>query len=177
MAATATDEKLAADLSSLRVQFATEFTGLASRVEASNDRLAETNQRLTGAINELTRKVEEGQKGYIDFRVELGKELSAIQNSLSWVKWIAMTLALPSITWLVVLSYQAIDRAARIEESVVTLKDHAKEQDGRIAKLIELQMTRETSLRKNWVPPQDSNVPHPAPGPVQLEPVPSEKPR
>jgi hypothetical protein len=105
---------------------------LAEQIEASNE-------RLTKAIDDLTRKVEDGQKEFISFRLDLTDKLSAIRNSLSWAKGIAVLVALPVVFGVAAWSCKAADRAARIEESVIALRDHAKEQDARISALIDLQ--------------------------------------
>jgi uncharacterized protein (UPF0212 family) len=104
---------------------------LAEQIEASND-------RLTKAIEDISRKVDDSQKEFVHFRLDLTDKLSAIQNSLSWAKWITAMIVVPIVLGLAAFSYKATDRAARIEESIVALRDHAKEQDQRIAKLIEL---------------------------------------
>jgi hypothetical protein len=52
---------------------------LAEQIEASYD-------RLTKAIDDLTRKVDDGQKDFIQFRIDLTERLSAIQTSLSWAR-------------------------------------------------------------------------------------------
>ncbi len=102
---------------------------LAEQIEASNT-------RLTKSLDDLTRKLEEGQKEFYQFRLELTDKLSAIQNSLAWAKGIAVLVVLPVVLGLVTYSYKAADRAARIEVSIIALKDHAKGQDERIDKLL-----------------------------------------
>jgi hypothetical protein len=105
---------------------------LAEQIEASNE-------RLTRAIDELTRKVEKGQEEFISFRLDLTDKLSAIRNSMGWVKGIAALVIVPAALAIAAFSYKATDRAARLEESIIALRDHAKEQDERIARLIDLQ--------------------------------------
>jgi hypothetical protein len=134
---------------------------LADRVEASNNHLTETNQRLSKAIEDLTRKAEEGQKGLADFKVDVTGKLSSIQGSLAWAKVIAIFVVVPAVFGLAAYSYTATDRAARIEQSIIDLRDHAKEQDARIGKLIELQI-RETSFKGK--PPVSHNGPAPEGG-------------
>jgi hypothetical protein len=105
---------------------------LAEQIEA-------TNERLTKAIEELTRKVDEGQKEFVNFRLDLTDKLSAIRNSMGWVKGLTALVIVPASLAIAAFSYKATDRAARLEESIIALRDHAKEQDARIAKLIEIQ--------------------------------------
>jgi hypothetical protein len=129
---------------------------LAEQIEASND-------RLTKAIDDLARKVEDGQKEFIQFRLDLTDKLSAIQNSLSWAKGIAVLVVLPVVFGVVAWSYKAADRAARIEESVIALRDHAKDQDARIAKLIELRDEKEKPPSRPLTVPTDPRGKDPMP--------------
>ena len=136
---------------------------LAEPIEASND-------RLTKAIDDLTRKVEEGQREFAAFRIDLANKLSAIETGLSWAKGIAVLVVLPSVFGLAAGSYKAADRAARIEESVIVLKesvivlrDHAREQDARIARLIELRDGKENAPQRPGTAPGDQPRKDPAP--------------
>ena len=153
------------------------FDRLSGEMRDSNQRMAdamrESNQRLADAINRLG-----GDFG--NFRVEVAKELGAInanletfkgnvakdlggintnletfkgrtETSLSVAKW-AVATSVPVLLGLVVWSYSAYARAVHIEDSIVALRDHAKEQDERIAKLIDLH--REPAQPNNPQPPK-----------------------
>jgi len=137
---------------------------LADQIQQTNERLAkaiehlsaelrEQNERLTDAIHDVSRDLgifradvarefgvlrADVAREFGVFRADVARELSAIQTSLAWAKWIATIVVVPTVLGLVAWSYKAADRAARIEESIVALRDHARDQDQRIAKLIEL---------------------------------------
>jgi hypothetical protein len=119
-------------------QLATEIKGVFERLSIE---IRDSNQRLTDAINRVASDL-------ANFRVEVAKELGAInasleafkartESSLSVARW-AVAVSVPILVGLVVWSYSAYERAVRIEDSVTSLREHAKEQDARIAKLIEL---------------------------------------
>lgn len=59
---------------------------LAEQIEASNE-------RLTKAIEDLTRKVEEGQKEFVAFRLDVTKSVHDFGNDLKWVKRIGAFVA------------------------------------------------------------------------------------
>jgi hypothetical protein len=145
------------------------FDRLSGEMWNSNQRMADTmresNQRLADAINRLA-----GDFG--NFRVEVAKELGAIntnletfkgrtETSLSVAKW-AVGVSVPALIGLVIWSYSAYARAVRIEDSVLALKDHAKGQDERISKLIELRGVNEPprSTPNPTVPPTLNGSPH-----------------
>ena len=145
-----------------------------------------SNNRLTKAIDDLVRKGDEDRKEFGQFRLEVTDKLSAIGNSLAWAKgiaeefgqfrlevtdklsaignslaWakgIAALIVVPTVLGVAAFSYKAAERAARIEESIVALRDHAKEQDARIAKLIELFEDRSKG-KTPAVPPTMNAVP------------------
>ena len=137
---------------------------LTDEIKRVFDRLSgemrDSNQRLADAINRLG-----GEVG--NFRVDMAKDLGAINANiqalkgdvakdlggintnlenfkgrteayLSVARW-AVGVITVVVLGLVAWSYSAYARAVHIEESIVTLRDLAKEQDTRIAKLIELQ--------------------------------------
>ena len=79
---------------------------LAEQIEA-------TNERIARGIEDLNRKADEGQKEFIAFRLDLTDKLSAIRNSLGWVKGIAVAVIVPSALAIAAFSYTALDRAAR----------------------------------------------------------------
>jgi hypothetical protein len=122
--------------------------------------IRDSNQHLADAINRLG-----GEVG--NFRVDIAKDLGAInatiqtlkgdvardlgginanlenfkgrmEADLSVARW-AVGVITVVVLGLVAWSYSAYARAVPIEESIVTLRELAKEQDSRIAKLIELQ--------------------------------------
>jgi hypothetical protein len=110
------------------------FERLSAETRESNHRLADAINRIAGDLGNL--------------RVEIAKDLGAIntnlesfkgrtETSLSVARWV-VAVSVPILPGLVIWSYSAYERAIHIEDSVTALKDHAKEQDARIAKLLEL---------------------------------------
>ena len=124
------------------VKFRLDVTDKLSAIQESNQHLAgqieASNHRLTKANDDLVRKGDEDRKEFGQFRLEVTDKLSAIQNSLAWAKSIAVLVVVPMALGLAAFFYKATDRAARIEESIERLSEHASEQDERIARLIEL---------------------------------------
>ena len=83
--------------------------------------------------------------------IRTSRPLGTHGNFLSVAKW-AVATSVPVLLGLVVWSYSAYARAVHIEDSIVALRDHAKEQDERIAKLIDLH--REPAQPNNPQPPK-----------------------
>lgn len=101
-----------------------------------------TDQQLASEIHDL-------RKDFHDFRVEIVDKLGAINTNLEGFKgrvetqlavarWIAGA-STPIILGLLAWAFTATQRATHIEDSVAALRDVAKEQDERIARLIDLQ--------------------------------------
>jgi hypothetical protein len=67
--------------------------------EISTDYLAEqieaTNERIATGIEDLDRKVEDGQKELMAFRLDRTDKVSAIRKSLWWAKAIAVAVIVP----------------------------------------------------------------------------------
>jgi hypothetical protein len=130
---------------------------VADEVKELGLRVAESNERLTEAIHDLGHKFD-------DFRVQVADKLGAIntnletfkgrmETALAVAKW-TVTAVVPILLTLIYWSYSATGRAVHIEDSIAALRDHAKEQDDRIAKLIDLRGVNE--------PPRTTPNPKPA---------------
>jgi hypothetical protein len=124
---------------------------LADEIRETNHRLADTNE----AIHELGRKFDQ-------FRVDVTREIGSLrtemsgqfgtlnanlegfrgrtETSLAVAKW-AVRIVVPVVIGLVGWSYFAVDRAARLEASIVELREHSKDVDQRISRLVELMGT------------------------------------
>jgi glycerate-2-kinase len=125
------------------------------RVEVAKD-LGTINVNLTDAINGVARDL-------ANFRVEVAKELGVINANLErfqsrteaylsvakWAVGVVTVIVLGLVGW----SYSAYARAVHIEESIVALRDTAKNQESSIANLRELHDIKRTT-------PNDS--PHPS---------------
>jgi hypothetical protein len=101
---------------------------LADQIEASNDRLAETNQRLAAVTEELTRRVEDGQKAFMEFRVDVAEQLSSIRNSLSVAKW-AVAVLTPVILGLIGTAFWLTRHAAKLDSRVERVEAVVKSHD------------------------------------------------
>jgi hypothetical protein len=161
-------------------QFAGEIKGVFERLSAE---MRDSNQRLTDAIGGLSRdfsnfRVEVTRElGTINVnleknRVETAKELGTINTNLESFKgrietslkvatW-TLGVAVPILLGLVYWSYTATERAVRIEDSILALRDHAKAQDSRIDKLLDFRGTIEKEHRPQspvfTVPPPDPQL-------------------
>lgn len=138
MPPTATDQQLAAEIHDLRTEF--------------HDFRAEVAEKM-GAINAnlegLRTRTDAGLATAQEFRVEVAEKLGAInanleafrgrtETSLAVARWIASALV-PIVVALVGWGFVQAQRAAHIEDSIAELRDHTRDQDSRIARLIELE--------------------------------------
>jgi hypothetical protein len=136
--------------------------------DRATSELRDSNLRLTDAIN--------GVKGDLgNFRVEVAKDLGNINATLQGFQGRTETsfkvaargslIAIATALGLFGATITGAWYAGHVDAAVSAMREHAKEQDARIAELIKMQQVRETLLKKT------SPVP-----PYNLEPVPEYNP-
>jgi hypothetical protein len=132
MPPTAADQQLAAEIKELRGdfhKFGMEVTEKLGKIDTGiAERLGAINTSLNTSFSEFRGRIE---------------------NSLAVARWVsgaALTIGLAVIGWGVLQDRRATHLESSVEsikESIALLRDHAKQQDERIAKLIELQSDKE----------------------------------
>ncbi len=153
MPPTATERQLAAEIHDLRSGF--------------HDFRAEVAEKL-GAINAniegLRTRTDAGLATAQEFRVEIAEKLGAInanlegfrgrtETSLAVARWMASALV-PIVVALMGWGFMQAQRAAHIEDSIAELRGHARDQDSRIARLIEFHGPGNTTPRVQPKHPQ-----------------------
>ena len=107
--------------------------------------LTESRQELRQELGELRAEFAQSRQEFSRFRVEVAEKLGAIntnletlktrvENSLSIAKW-AVTVIIPVVLGVIVWSYTAHERLARIESSIISLRDATQAHTKQIEKL------------------------------------------
>jgi hypothetical protein len=116
------------------------------------DEIRETNHRLADITQQLGALRTDVAKEFGALRTDMAQQFGALnanlegfrgrtETSLSAAVW-TIRIVVPIIAMIVISlvawSYSAYARAVRLEDSIVELREHSKDVDGRISRLVEL---------------------------------------
>jgi chromosome segregation ATPase len=120
-------------------------TELAEQVRDSNQRLAEAIHDLRGEMSGLRQEVAQSREEFKSFQVEVPEKLGAVNTKLenlgtrvepglSITRW-AITVTIPIVLGAIVWSYTTLERLARLETSIATLRDTTEARGKQIDKI------------------------------------------